>query len=45
MKLSKVKTINEAIEDIAITDKHQGVMGFVMADAYKTMKKNKDRAK
>lgn len=44
MKLGKLKTINEAIEDIAVEDKYQGVMGFVMADAIKKSKESRKRA-
>ena len=44
MKLKKLKTINEAIEDIAVSKENYGTMGFVMADAIRTSKKNRERA-
>lgn len=44
MKLKKLKTINEAIEDIAVSKEDYGTMGFVMADAIRTSKKNRERA-
>ena len=44
MKLEKLKTINEAIEDIAVSKEDYGTMGFVMADAIRTSKKNRERA-
>ena len=44
MKLKKLKAINEAIEDIAVSKEDYGTMGFVMADAIRTSKKNRERA-
>ena len=44
MKLKKLKTINEAIEDIAVSKEDYGTMGFVMADAIRTSEKNRERA-
>lgn len=44
MKLKKLKTINEAIEDVAVSKEDYGTMGFVMADAIRTSKKNRERA-
>lgn len=43
MKLKKLKAINEAIEDIAVSKEDYGTMGFVMADAIRTSKKNRER--
>lgn len=43
MKLKKLKTINEAIEDIAVSKEDYGTMGFVMADAIRSSKKNRER--
>ena len=37
------KTLTEAIDETVIADEYQGVMGAVMADAYKGMKVRRDR--